>query len=185
MKRVLEINPNNADAQRELARLQTLLQIKAQPVQSTHSQIKPQPVLSPSPSKKTKSPNLSSYILVTALVIICVFCFVGTSLFAARNSANTSNESVSVTTIEVYIMSKSFVKNQLKAPATAEWPAFDEIKVQKFPDPPNTYRVVGYVDSENGFGALIRTNYTCDLTYKGGDWANPQNWEVINIVFDQ
>ena len=52
IKRVLEINPNNATAQKELARLQTLSQIKAQP----------QPAQSKPTKKKVKSSRLLPFI---------------------------------------------------------------------------------------------------------------------------
>ena len=68
IKRVLEINPNSTVAQKELARLQTLSQIKAQPVPSKPTQ------------KKAKSSNLLPYILVTAIVIGCVCIFAIASL---------------------------------------------------------------------------------------------------------
>jgi len=58
---------------------------------------------------------------------------------------------------------QEFVKDRLKAPATATFP---------YVHPPETtittlgsgaYRVSSYVDAQNGFGAKIRTSYTCEV----------------------
>lgn len=47
---------------------------------------------------------------------------------------------------------------QLKAPATAEFPTMLDIKHTKRP---YGYDFNGWVDSQNSFGALIRTNFLC------------------------
>ncbi|GIG71128.1 hypothetical protein [Phytomonospora endophytica] len=48
------------------------------------------------------------------------------------------------------------VLEQLKAPATAQ---FGDAKATEGDD---GYSVSGYVDAQNGFGALIRTDYRCE-----------------------
>lgn len=77
IKRVLEINPYNATAQKELARLQTFSQIKAQPAQSKPTK------------KKAKSSRLLPFILVTAIVFGCV-CILGIASLSGGSSGDTS-----------------------------------------------------------------------------------------------
>lgn len=59
---------------------------------------------------------------------------------------------------------EQFVGDRLKAPGTAEF------------DHANTYReglvwvVLGTVDSENGFGALLRTSFRCEVEPVSDEW---------------
>ncbi len=60
-----------------------------------------------------------------------------------------------------YVMMQGFVKRNLKAPATAKFPSLawdDQVRVVRVSG--QKYMVYGYVDAQNSFGALIRTNYT-------------------------
>ncbi len=79
---------------------------------------------------------------------------------------------------EAYVMSHQFVRNSLKAPRTAKFPySGDEgVSISKSSD--NVYAIRGYVDSENSFGAMIRTEYRCVLRYIGDD-----NWQLEDLQF--
>lgn len=59
---------------------------------------------------------------------------------------------------------EQFVTDQLKAPATA---VFSGAFAAEQSDA--SWIVRGSVDSENGFGAMIRNNYTCRVRPAGGD----------------
>lgn len=67
---------------------------------------------------------------------------------------------------------KVFVERRLKAPATARFRSFyqadGEVTVTGFGDGPYTVR--SSVDSENGFGANLRSTFTCTVTRSGDDW---------------
>lgn len=56
-----------------------------------------------------------------------------------------------------------YVKDRLKAPTTAE---FAEEQVSGPRD--KVYVVTGYVDSQNGFGAMVRNSYECRARFSGG-----------------
>lgn len=57
----------------------------------------------------------------------------------------------------------------LKAPATAVFPAFDEMVVN---GSNGHYSVSGFVDSQNSYGAVIRTNYTYNVQKDvNGKWS--------------
>lgn len=59
------------------------------------------------------------------------------------------------------ICAKNYVKDSLKAPSTADfpWSLGSTVPLGK-----NQYTVSSYVDAQNGFGAMIRTNYACTIT---------------------
>lgn len=67
-----------------------------------------------------------------------------------------------------YVMSQKFVKQRLKAPTTAKfpWSSDPAVKTQYAGD--CTHKIQAYVDSQNGFGAMIRTTYYIELQYIKG-----------------
>lgn len=75
-----------------------------------------------------------------------------------------------------YVMSQQFVERQLRAPATADFPSWpDEYQVQTLGN--CKYKVRSYVDAQNGFGALIRSNYSAVLV------LHPENdsWSALEV----
>lgn len=66
------------------------------------------------------------------------------------------------------------VKDKLKAPATAEFS--DEQAALEG----STWTVTGSVDSENSFGALIRSTYSCEAVHEGG-----QNWRTRSTLTER
>ena len=73
--------------------------------------------------------------------------------------------------INAWVMAQTFVEKRLKAPSTAKFPSINEDGVNVTPLGNNEYNVFGFVDSQNGFGAMIRTRFFCRLRDDGnGSW---------------
>ena len=71
--------------------------------------------------------------------------------------------------LDAFPYAKQFVRQKIKSPSTADFPwTPDEGSHQVNA---NTFIVMSYVDSENGFGALKRTHYICQITFSGDDNA--------------
>lgn len=68
----------------------------------------------------------------------------------------------SITQYEAKYLSEEIVKENLKSPSTA---SFSNLRETQITQVDNGYKVSGYVDSENGFGAMIRSNYTVVVIY--------------------
>lgn len=62
-----------------------------------------------------------------------------------------------------YVMSQNFVKRQLRSPGGADFPTMPTAKSVRTGE--CSFSVVSYVDAQNGFGAMIRSNYTATMTY--------------------
>lgn len=60
---------------------------------------------------------------------------------------------------------EDFIPKRLKAPATAE---FSDVTVATAGE---TYTVTGSVDSQNSFGAQIRSSFTCVMHSSGDRWV--------------
>lgn len=71
------------------------------------------------------------------------------------------------------------VERVLKAPSTAD---FCRAEVTDLGN--NQYRVVSCVDSQNSFGAMLRSNWSANVTLIGADPSQSENWEINRVVFD-
>lgn len=67
-----------------------------------------------------------------------------------------------------YVMSQKFIRQRLKTPTTAKfpWSSDPAVKIQYAGD--CKHKIQAYVDSQNGFGAMIRTTYYIELQYIKG-----------------
>ncbi len=90
-------------------------------------------------------------------------------------------EQTTASDTQAHIMSENYVEKVLKSPATADFPSYD---YNHFDLGNNQHKVVSYVDSQNGFGAMVRSEWSVILTYNGGDWANINNWTLNELIFD-
>ena len=63
------------------------------------------------------------------------------------------------------IVCRKFVTARLKAPATAEFGPYGTVQVRHLGA--GCYEVVGYVDAQNSFGVLIRSDYICTVCSSG------------------
>ena len=80
---------------------------------------------------------------------------------------------------------KDHARSQLKAPSTAEFPRFVEAVLVGSQDQPFTeqvWAVLSYVDSQNSFGATIRTSYACILK---PPTSQDESWEIVHFQFDE
>ena len=59
-----------------------------------------------------------------------------------------------------------------------------ELIIEKQINPENAYYVLGDVDSQNGFGALLRTHFFLKIIDKGGDKQSVDNWTTNELVLD-
>jgi len=81
--------------------------------------------------------------------------------------------------IEAHIICQNFVKDRLKAPASAKFPAWDSsndgaVRIKKEND--GSYQVRGHVDAKNAYGTMLRKNYTCHVKPADGE-----KWELLEL----
>lgn len=67
------------------------------------------------------------------------------------------------TAFEARSICEDWVRDKLKAPATADFTDGDET------GGPTAYTITGTVDAENSFGAMLRTTWSCDIEYRASD----------------
>jgi len=104
----------------------------------------------------------------------------------ASNSTTTNNTVAEQATpsapteSQAKIMAQGMVKQLLKSPSTADFPSFDYTTTNVG----SKYTVVSYVDSQNGFGAMIRSTWRVVMTHNGGEWNNPGSWTLNELWID-
>lgn len=64
---------------------------------------------------------------------------------------------------DAVVQSHLFVDRQLKSPGSADYPYQDDKTIETLND--SSFVVLSYVDSQNGFGALMRTYYKCKVIF--------------------
>lgn len=93
-----------------------------------------------------------------------VALFIGlTAACGALLSAGGSSDDWEPTTVEARAICEDWVREQLKAPATARFSDGTESGGV------GSYVITGSVDAENSFGAMLRTEWTCTITYVESD----------------
>lgn len=76
---------------------------------------------------------------------------------------------------DAFYTSQAFIEQRLKSPSTAKFASRDESKVLNMGE--NLYVIVSYVDSQNGFGAMIRTKYNIALKY-----TEDKKWKLERLT---
>lgn len=111
----------------------------------------------PTAPAKRKAPLWLGYVTLLALILACVG-----GAFAIFSGGDTGPDSIGAE-----VMCEQFVKDRLKAPATAEFPKPSTVQDGL------TFTVTGAVDAENSFGAKVRTRYVCQVTSDtaGATWT--------------
>jgi hypothetical protein len=105
------------------------------------------------------------------IVVIGVVVFLLIAMFGERkpdtpeqrradNCADTDSAKIGA-----FVYAQEFVNRTLKAPATAKYPSFSDDSVRVIYKGNCQFSVIGYVDAQNSFGALIRSRFAVDLSY--------------------
>lgn len=85
------------------------------------------------------------------------------------------NPSTEVTELDAEMAAERYVKQLLKSPSTAEFPSTTAVELSD-----KNFHVDGSVDSQNGFGAMIRNSFECDVVETGGGNLKIENFEMTS-----
>ena len=81
---------------------------------------------------------------------------------------------VEPTESEAVVVCQNFVRKRLRAPSTADFPWLDRQVVRTR----SAFHVHSYVDSENMYGAKIRTSWDCTVSRQG------QTWHLLHLELE-
>lgn len=105
--------------------------------------------------------KVAAIILFCLILAIILFGCPATSKNNSRISEYTSS-SVSNRKRDAWVCAQDIVQSELKSPSTAKFCSYTEATVTSLGN--DKYKIKGYVDAQNGFGAIIRTKFTVTLT---------------------
>lgn len=71
---------------------------------------------------------------------------------------------------DAWICAKKCVQDNLKTPSTADFPSYSKSYVSFLGN--SKYKISAYVDAENGFGAMIRSDFTVTLELTSSGFKN-------------
>lgn len=110
---------------------------------------------------KNEELSIASKATIAILVVVIVATF-SYMLFFSGGSTSQAPTVHTPDSIELYIQAQEFVRQGLKAPSTAEFPSSS---TRTGTDGKGIYQVIGYVDSENSFGAMIRSDWMVNMRF--------------------
>jgi hypothetical protein len=102
--------------------------------------------------EKKKKDNKNGGIGCLIVIGITLFILLLNNQKSDETDVNKDNSS------NAYYYSREIVENNLKSPISAKFPSFNPNFVSKNE---NIYTITAYVDSQNSFGAMIRSSYKC------------------------
>lgn len=88
--------------------------------------------------------------------------------FATQLSCEPSQKAEECTDFNAMAASHTLVKQKLKNPKSAEFPTLKHYRIAQ--EPEGIWRVAGYVDATNSFGATVRSDYVARLRCDGKRW---------------
>jgi hypothetical protein len=126
--------------------------------------------------------------LTVFLILLSIFVFLLIIAIFTNNPKPSSDSTQSPKTeikqdlsARASVLARRFVKKFLKSPSTSDFPFLD-FSVLELGN--NYYSVQSYVDSQNSFGATIRTNWKAVIKYNGGNESDINNWTLRRLEFD-
>lgn len=115
-----------------------------------------------------------------AAIFVCVVFFIIFLVFkcsCSETDQEIANRTEQNSEFTAYYNSQQCVKELLKSPSTAEFPSGSNQFVTKIDE--DTYLINSYVDSQNSFGAMLRTNYVCQVTLNSDDTYTCDSVELL------
>ena len=115
------------------------------------------------------------------LLLILGFVWFLTLIFGGGDDSSFEKRAPSASSmrIEAFVKSQSYVKSYLKSPASADFPVVGDSHTVI--TGAGNYLTNSYVDAQNGFGAMTRTRYYCELEYN----EENHNWKLLSLVFPE
>jgi hypothetical protein len=115
-----------------------------------------------------------------AILLVIIFATTWYS-FTADTGPSVNHESTSNTKsysdVEAFVEAEHIVSGFLKAPSTAQFPSMSDATIEDLAD--NGFKVSSYVDSQNSFGAMLRSSWSVLFEYTPDDKV-----DIYQVIVD-
>lgn len=118
--------------------------------------------------------NGGNFLMIVGIVAIVVVSWM---IFGSDGGDGKSGKDPCDDEIAAFVMSQQFVRDRLKSPSSAKFPFISNATVIK--QPGCRFVVRSYVDSQNSFGAMLRTDYVAELELQ----VDRDNWRLHSLNF--
>ena len=128
--------------------------------------------------------NTKIALVAFGLVMVLVVVQVSKLPPSSPSSGSTASSSVH-SDIDVCVETQFLLKTFLKAPSTAEFPSCSNFVINKLSE--EKFKVNSYVDSQNSFGAMIRSDWSITYHYLEGGTKTQLDYVVIDgeVMFER
>lgn len=131
-------------------------------------------------STKIKRPVLRKEKIATVIIVLIltgvISGFSGVEVGTSAPTTVPSEKPISDRKVISIVFAKNVIEKILKSPSTAK---FVDVKAYELSNEKDVWAVNGYVDSQNSFGAMIRSQWEVQLDYRDGKGGT-----VKSILFD-
>ncbi|PHM69043.1 DNA translocase FtsK [Xenorhabdus kozodoii] len=111
--------------------------------------------------------NSNSEVLVTNflgwIIGVVIFIIMIAVLHSCSGNSSAPETDYCSDDTTAYIYAKKFISTHLKAPSTAKFASYYDVKSSQPKE--CKFNFIGYVDAENSFGAMIRTQFEATVRY--------------------
>ena len=123
-------------------------------------------------AKYEKSGMLGLGFVLAILVAITLWTLLGPGERPSAEQEAASLEAMAVTQCQ------NFVRDTMESTLTVDFPFFDPVAELLADD---TYSVMSYVDTKDGPGEAVRTNWSCRVRFDGGSDEDESNWTLVDL----
>lgn len=123
---------------------------------------------------KTPNPDSKKMVIKMVAFLVVVIFFV---VKCGCGSDDKANEKKTYDKMDALTHAHLYIKDRLKSPATAEFGGGVEGVMQSND---TTFTVIGTVDSQNSFGAILRSNYSCKVIFH----PKTDTHDIDNVIMD-
>ena len=131
------------------------------------------------------------HLFIGLSIVFIFFALIGLSTDASAPSSYSQTESTVYVPdeMDLHIQAQQFILRGLKAPSTAKFPAlpYEAVKIntpEGAEGSDGVYRVRSYVDSQNSFGAVIRSDWTVEMMLVKERWIPTRMVIAGKVVYD-
>ncbi|MCX2679116.1 hypothetical protein OOZ15_04110 [Galbibacter sp. EGI 63066] len=110
--------------------------------------------------------KFNKYDRIAFRIVVGIIVVFG-ALFMYSTCTDSTGERKQDNKMLAYNYAEDFVKKRLKSPSTAKFPGLYEKSKHVTPLGGREYKINSWVDSQNGFGAMIRSNFSCKIIFEG------------------
>ena len=132
--------------------------------------------------------NKTKLIIIIVLVIFIVLIFRHNFIISRSSPINTNSPQQpkqSDYASDAKWACREFVVDHLKAPSTAKFPNYNNLTAEKVNNKETkakgyiVYSVYGEVDSQNSFGAMLRSRFMCEVIKN----SSTNTWHLVKFQF--